>query len=83
MPVRKRINITLPEETIRLLDEVTAKGERSRFIDRAIRRYVEDSAKANLRRQLKEGYERHADRDLETAEAWLALDEEAGQLGGN
>jgi CopG family transcriptional regulator/antitoxin EndoAI len=75
--VHKRINITLPEETLRLLDRVSARGDRSGLIDRAIKRYVEEVGKANLRRRLKEGYERRAGRDLETAEAWFSLDEDA------
>jgi CopG family transcriptional regulator/antitoxin EndoAI len=75
--VHKRINITLPEETIGLLDRVAKKRERSGFIDRAIKHYVAETGTANLRRQLKEGYEHQAARDLETAEAWFALDDEA------
>lgn len=74
--MHKRINITLPEETVRLLDRVSAKGDRSGLIDRAIKRYVEETGKANLRRRLKEGYERDAEHDLETAETWFSLDEE-------
>lgn len=74
--MHKRINITLPEETIRLLDRVTAAGDRSGFIDRAIRHYVEEAGKPNLRRRLREGYERQADRDLETAQAWFPIDED-------
>lgn len=74
--MHKRINITLPEDTVRLLDRVSAKGDRSGLIDRAIKRYVEETGKANLRRRLKEGYERRAEHDLETAEAWFSLDEE-------
>ena len=74
--MHKRINITLPEETVRLLDRVSAKGDRSGLIDRAIKRYVEETGKANLRRRLKDGYERRAGYDLETAEAWFSLDEE-------
>lgn len=73
--MHKRINITLPEETVRLLDRVSAKGDRSGLIDRAIKRYVEETGKANLRRRLKEGYERRAAADLETVEAWFSLDE--------
>jgi len=79
--VHKRINITLPEDTIRLLDRVSAKRERSALIDRAIRRYVEEVGKARLHRRLREGYERWAVRDLETAEAWFPLDEEASGEG--
>lgn len=75
--MHKRINITLPEETVRLLDRVADKGDRSGLIDLAIKHYVEEVGKANLRRHLKNGYERRAARDLETAEAWFSLDEEA------
>lgn len=75
--MHKRINITLPEETVRLLDRVADRGDRSGLIDRAIKRYVEEIGKANLRRHLKEGYERRSASDLETAEAWFSLDEEA------
>lgn len=75
--LHKRINITLPEETLRLLDRVADKGDRSSLIDRAIKRYVEEIGRANLRRRLKDGYEGHSARDLESAEAWFSLDEEA------
>jgi metal-responsive CopG/Arc/MetJ family transcriptional regulator len=34
----RRLNITLPEETVRLIDRVAKKGERSRFIAEAIER---------------------------------------------
>lgn len=75
--MHRRINITLPDETIGLLDRIAKKRDRSGLIDRAIRHYVEEAGKANLRRQLKEGYERRAARDLDTAEAWFPLDDEA------
>ena len=75
--MHRRINITLPEETIGLLDRVAKKRNRSGFIDRAIKHYVDEAGRANLRRQLKEGYERRAARDLDTAEAWFPLDDEA------
>jgi CopG family transcriptional regulator / antitoxin EndoAI len=79
--VHKRINITLPEETVRLLDRLSTKGDRSGLIDRAIKSYVEEVGKANLRRRLKEGYERRAGHDLETAEAWFSIDEDAWSAG--
>jgi metal-responsive CopG/Arc/MetJ family transcriptional regulator len=75
--LNRRINIILPEDTIRLLDRVSAKRERSALIDRAIRRYVEEAGKASLHLRLKERYEHRAVRDLETAEASFPLDEEA------
>lgn len=79
--MKRRINITLPEDTLRLLERVSAKGQRSALIDRAIRRYVEEVGKASLRRRLKEGYAHRAGRDLETAEAWFPLDEESSSGG--
>ena len=78
--MHRRINITLPEETIGLLDRVAKKRDRSGFIDRAIKHYVDEAGRANLRRQLKEGYERRAARDLEAAEAWFPLDDEAWSI---
>lgn len=73
----QRINITLPEETLSLIDRVAAKGDRSRFIDRAIRYYVESVGKAKLKKLLKEGAIARAQRDLRLAEEWFSLEEEA------
>jgi CopG family transcriptional regulator/antitoxin EndoAI len=75
----KRINVTLPEETVRLLDRVADKGDRSRFIDAAIKRYIDDVGRAELRKQLKAGALRDAEQDLELAAEWFPLDEEAWQ----
>ncbi|MGH2361016.1 MAG: ribbon-helix-helix domain-containing protein, partial [bacterium] len=61
--MHKRINITLPEETVRLIDRVAERGDRSQFINEAVRRYVTDVGRANLRKQIKEGALRHAARD--------------------
>ena len=40
--MHRRINVTLPEETLQLLERVTKKGDRSRLIDEAVRRYVDE-----------------------------------------
>ena len=77
--MNKRINIVLPEKTVSVLDRVTTKGARSRFIDRAILRYVETEGKQSLREQLKAGYVANAERDLEAAVAWFPLEEEAAR----
>ena len=73
----RRINITLPEETLALLDGVAKKGGRSRLIDEAVRFYVDHESRGNLRTQLAEGYERRAARDLQLAEEWFAVEEDA------
>lgn len=76
MPLHRRINITLPEETIRLIDRVARKGDRSFLISEAVRHYVASVGKARLRRLLKEGALRHAERDLTIVEDWSSADEE-------
>jgi len=72
-----RLNVTLPEETVRIMDRVAKRGGRSRLITEAVRRYVRDLAKARLRRRLKEGAIRRADRDQQLAHEWFAIEEEA------
>lgn len=78
-PVSRRINIILPEETIRVLDRVAPKGTRSRLISDAVLHYVATRGKSNLAEQLKAGYKANAARDLAIAEEWFPLEEEAWQ----
>lgn len=73
----KRINIILPDKTLAVLDRITTKGNRSRFIDRAVRHLIEAEGKANLRARLKEEAIVNADRDLALAAEWFPLEEEA------
>jgi CopG family transcriptional regulator / antitoxin EndoAI len=80
--MRKRINITLPEETLDLIDRVTEQGDRSRFIDEAVRHYIEGTGRANLRKRLKEGAIHRAERDLHLAEEWFTIDEEVWRASG-
>jgi len=77
--MRQRLNITLPKETVQLIDRVAKKGDRSRVIDLAVREFVTSKTKAKLRKQLKEGYIRWAEHDRELVQAWSPLDEEAWQ----
>jgi CopG family transcriptional regulator/antitoxin EndoAI len=73
----KRINIILPDATVAVLDRVASKGTRSRFIDRAVRHYIDTQGMARLREQLKAGYRANAERDLAMAAEWFPLEEEA------
>jgi len=75
----KRINIVLPVETIRVLDRVAPRGNRSRLISQAVLHYVSSRAKSNLAERLKEGAQAQAQRDLDIAQEWFSLDEEAWQ----
>ncbi len=79
--MHRRINITLPDETVRLIDRVTAKGDRSRFIAEAVTHYVGATGRAQLRKRLKEGALRRAERDRRLAQDWFLLDEEAWRTG--
>ena len=72
----RRLNISLPEETVRLLDRVAAKGDRSHVIAEAVTRYVTDIGKARLRKRMKERAVKRADLDLEIAEEWFPVDQE-------
>lgn len=65
----------MPEETIRLIDRIADKGNRSYLISEAIQNYVASVGKARLRRILKEGAQRRAERDLEVVEEWCRMDE--------
>lgn len=75
--IHRRLNITLPEKTVRLIDRVAKKGDRSRFIAEAVERYVAEIGRANLRKQLEEGAILRAERDLHVASEWFSIEEEA------
>ena len=75
--MQRRINISLPEETVRLMDRVSSRGDRSRLINEAVRRYVASRRRANLKKRLKDGALRRAERDLRLSTDWFLLDEEA------
>jgi CopG family transcriptional regulator/antitoxin EndoAI len=77
--MNKRLNITLPEGTVRLMDRVAGKGRRSRLIDRAVHWYVRQETRANLRKHLAASYKANAAMDLQLAEDWFLLEEQAWQ----
>jgi CopG family transcriptional regulator / antitoxin EndoAI len=74
--VHRRINVTLSEETLALLDRVAEKGDRSRLIDAAVRYYIDEQGRAQLKKRLKAGAIRRAERDLSLAEEWFPIEEE-------
>jgi len=53
--MHRRLNITLPEETVQMMDRIAKTGGRSRLIDEAVREFVQRRQKASLKKQLKEG----------------------------
>jgi CopG family transcriptional regulator/antitoxin EndoAI len=72
----KRVDVTLPQETVKLLEHISKKGDRSRLVDRAIRFYAKEMSRTNLRKQLKEGAIVNAERDLAIAQEWFPLENE-------
>jgi len=72
----RRINITLPEQALRLVDRVAPRGDRSRLIAEAIRHYVTSRRRGELRKRLREGALRRAERDRALAADWFDLEEE-------
>jgi CopG family transcriptional regulator/antitoxin EndoAI len=78
--VSKRINIVLPETTVKVLDRVAPKGNRSHFISQAILHYVDTVGKQNLKEQLKAGYRTNAEENLKIAVQWFPLEEEAWKV---
>ena len=75
----KRINIMLPDQTVKVLDKVAVKGDRSRFISQAVLYYVQARSKANLRERLKQGALANAKLDLEISGEWFPVEQEAWQ----
>lgn len=75
----KRINITLPESTVEMIESVADKGSRSSLIDNAVRLYVNSLKQTSLKEQLKEGAIARAERNLQMAQEWSHLEDEVWQ----
>jgi len=72
----RRINITLPETALRIVDRVAARGNRSRFIAEAIKHYAAETRRAKLRKRVKAGAIRRAARDRSVMAEWFGIEEE-------
>src|SRR4051812_23215547 len=77
--MNKRINIVLPDSTIRAIDRITKPGQRSRFIDEAVQHFVANRSREALRAQLEHASVRDRDLDREVAADWIAVDNESWQ----
>ena len=73
----RRINVSLPDSTLQGIDRLAGKGERSRVIDEALKRYLRAVTKKTLRRRMKEGASRRSERDRNLAEEGFLLEGEA------
>jgi hypothetical protein len=77
--MNRRINILLPEATIRTIDSMARPGQRSRFIDTAVRHFVTHNSTEALRSRLEQTALRDRDLDLEIASDWSVVDRETWQ----
>jgi len=67
MNTARRLNITLPEDVVEILNNVKNK---SAFIAEAIREYKKQKDKEKLIAELKEGYLLSAKEDIELSKDW-------------
>jgi CopG family transcriptional regulator / antitoxin EndoAI len=74
--MHKRLNITLPQDTVTLIDEIAPKGDRSLFIDIAVRAYIMQNQQETLREKLKVGAIARSMRDSQLSSDWFDLEEE-------
>ena len=72
---RKRVNITLPPETLKLIDRLS-KDNRSEFINKAVRLHVNRLERAKLKQRLKETYLERAKEDIAIAKEWEPIERE-------
>jgi CopG family transcriptional regulator / antitoxin EndoAI len=77
--MNKRVNIVLPERTLRTIDRMVKPGGRSRFINQAVEHFVAHRSAEALRTQLERAAIRDRDLDREVAADWSAVDKEAWQ----
>lgn len=80
--MHKRLNISLPEETVGRMDRAVKKGDRSSFIDQAVNRLLDEVSREKLRDELREGYVAWEKENREVARDWFSLEEEAWQNSG-
>ena len=77
--MNRRINIVLPEATVRTIDRMAKPGQRSRFIDQAVLHFVANKSAEALRLQLERTAVRDRDLDCEVAADWAAVDRTSWQ----
>lgn len=70
----KRVNIVLPQETLKKIDSIAQKGDRSRFINEAVSFYMEEVGSKKLKDLLKKGALEHAERDKNLAAEWFGAE---------
>lgn len=73
----RRVNVVLPETTLRTINRVAGRGQRSRFINQAVQHFVAWQSAEALRIRLEQAAVRDQDLDREIAAEWLEADRQA------
>ena len=79
---RRKISVTLPDLLVTELDTLASSFNRSRseFVALAVRRYINETRKTELKEQLKKGYLEMGELNLSIAEDSLLSDERACEI---
>ncbi len=78
----ERIMISLPEHLLREVDGIVSNEQcsRSEFVRKAMKLYIEERRKRELREKMQKGYQEMASINLELANEALEAENEANQL---
>lgn len=69
-----RLNVTLPEDLVRELDEFVGPRKKSRFIAETLRKRIDKMRSEQLQKQLEEGYKARRAESLAIAEEFEPAD---------
>jgi hypothetical protein len=75
--MHRGVSVTLPEETVRLLNRLGERGEWATIIDLAVRRYAEHAGPAEVRRRLLVAGGTHPRGGAQARDGWSGADDEA------
>ncbi len=73
--MHQKINITLPEHIAHLIEQMADEKSISRFIEGAVIYYMKHTGKITLRKQMKQGALKRAQRDLKLSHEWNSLED--------
>jgi len=69
-----RMNITIPEDLARQLDQLVDTRKKSRFITETLRKRVKKIEKDKLQKMLEEGYKRRKEESLSISRDFESID---------
>jgi len=73
-PETVRINIILPKDLVESLNQIAGPRNRSRLISESIRETIRQRKKAELEKQLEEGYRASVNENITSAKEFEAVD---------